>query len=95
MDLLVKLYDLPDSTVALKKLRKRGIEIRRALAPEKTLVTDWVRKTFSSAWANECDVIRAHCSASPATMQPARTFSALLELIRLIAERASELRYCW
>ena len=56
MDLLVKLYDLPDSTVALKKLRKRGIGIRRALAPEKTLVTDWVRKTFSSAWANECDV---------------------------------------
>src|SRR4051794_30927105 len=56
MDLLVKLYDLPDSTVSLKKLRKRGIDIRRALAPEKTFVTDWVRRTFSTAWANECDV---------------------------------------
>jgi len=56
MDLLVKLYDLPDSTVALKKLRKRGIEIRRALAPEKTLVSDWVRTTFTKAWANECEV---------------------------------------
>ena len=56
MDLLVKLYDLPESAVLLKKLRKRGIEIRRALAPEKSLVTDWVRRTFSAAWANECDV---------------------------------------
>jgi len=56
MDLLVKLYDLPDSTVALKKLRKRGIEIRRALVPEKTLTTDWVRRTFSNGWDNECDV---------------------------------------
>src|SRR5206468_2155209 len=27
MDLLVKLYDLPESAVLLKKLRKRGIEI--------------------------------------------------------------------
>lgn len=56
MDLLVKLYDLPESAVLLKKLRKRGIEIRRALAPEKTFVTDWVSRTFSSGWANECDV---------------------------------------
>jgi len=56
MDLLVKLYELPDSTTPLKKLRKRGIEIRRALAPEKTFVVDWVNRTFSKAWANECDV---------------------------------------
>src|SRR3954447_20620291 len=56
MDLLVKLYDLPDPSPSLRKLAKRGIIVRRALAPEKTLVLDWVRNTFSKAWANECDV---------------------------------------
>src|SRR5438046_676922 len=54
MDLLVKLYELPDSTTPLQKLRKRGIEIR--LAPAKTFVVDWVNRTFPKAWANECDV---------------------------------------
>jgi len=56
MDLLVKLYKLPDGSAALQKLRKRKIYVRRALAPEKTIVLDWVRKTFSAAWASECDV---------------------------------------
>ena len=56
MDLLVKLYELPDPAIAIKKLCKRGIEIRRGLAPEKSLVVDWVATTFSKAWANECDV---------------------------------------
>jgi hypothetical protein len=56
MDLLVKLYELPDSSAALKKLDRRGIKIRRALAPEKDLTVDWVRRSFSAAWASECDV---------------------------------------
>ena len=56
MDLLVKLYELPDSAATLKKLHKRGIEVRRALAPEKNLVVDWVREAFSKAWACECEV---------------------------------------
>jgi len=56
MDLLVKLYDLPDVVPVLKKLEKRGIMVRRALAPEKSLIVDWVRTTFSKAWADECDV---------------------------------------
>ena len=56
MDLLVKLYELPDSAPVLKKLDKRGIAVRRALAPEKTMIVDWVRNTFSKAWADECEV---------------------------------------
>jgi GNAT superfamily N-acetyltransferase len=56
MDLLVKLYDLPDPAAILKKLRKRGIDVRRALAPEKNLVVDWVGETFSQAWACETEV---------------------------------------
>ena len=56
MDLLVKLYELPEAASALQKLRKRKIDVRRALAPEKKLVVDWVRKTFTDGWACECDV---------------------------------------
>jgi hypothetical protein len=56
MDMLVKLYDLPDSRPAFAKLREAGIDVRRALAPEKHKVIAWVSKTFSAAWASETDV---------------------------------------
>jgi hypothetical protein len=35
MDMLVKLYDLPPSGPAYARLREQGIEVRRALTPEK------------------------------------------------------------
>jgi GNAT superfamily N-acetyltransferase len=56
MDMLVKLYDLPDSRATYDRLRQAGIMLRRALAPEKHKVTAWVRKTFSEAWASEAEV---------------------------------------
>jgi hypothetical protein len=56
MDLLAKLYELPEPSAALKNLQKRGISIRRGLAPEKLLIVDWVRSIFSASWASECDV---------------------------------------
>src|SRR5216683_1750438 len=56
MDMLVKLYDLPDSSRAFERLRQAGNVIRRALAPEKHKVIAWVRKTFSEAWASEVEV---------------------------------------
>jgi hypothetical protein len=56
MDMLVKLYDLPDSQPAYQRLQQAGITLRRALAPEKHIVTSWVRKNFSEAWASEVDV---------------------------------------
>jgi GNAT superfamily N-acetyltransferase len=56
MDMLVKLYDLPDSRTAYDRLRQAGIIQRRALAPEKHKVIAWVRKTFSEAWASEVEV---------------------------------------
>jgi predicted N-acetyltransferase YhbS len=56
MDMLVKLYDLPPSADAFARLREQEIEIRRALAPEKHKVVDWVRETFSEGWASETDV---------------------------------------
>jgi ribosomal protein S18 acetylase RimI-like enzyme len=56
MDMLVKLYALPDSRDAYEHLLKIGITTRRALAPEKHKVVAWVRKTFSEAWASEVEV---------------------------------------
>ena len=56
MDMLVKLYDLPDSRPAYDRLQQAGITMRRALAPEKHKVTAWVRETFSEAWASETEV---------------------------------------
>ncbi|MBR1145566.1 GNAT family N-acetyltransferase [Bradyrhizobium sp. AUGA SZCCT0431] len=56
MDMLVKLYALPDSRPAYDRLRNAGIVMRRALAPEKHKVTGWVRQNFSEAWASETDV---------------------------------------
>lgn len=55
-DLLVKLYELPSSAQALETLRAEGIEIRRAIGPEKHAVVEWAEKKFSRSWASECDV---------------------------------------
>jgi GNAT superfamily N-acetyltransferase len=56
MDMLVKLYALPDSRDVHARLGKAGIATRRALAPEKHTVTAWVREQFSAHWASEVDV---------------------------------------
>lgn len=62
-DLLVKLYDLPPSRPAVERLLAGGIEIKRAIGPEKYVVTGWVEKKFSRGWASECDMA---FSAQPA-----------------------------
>lgn len=56
MDMLVKLYDLPDSRTLLEGLAKAGISVRRALAPEKHKVTAWIRDNFSEGWVSETEV---------------------------------------
>src|SRR6202035_3026948 len=56
MDMLVKLYDLPNSGAAFERLRQAGVVMRRALAPEKHKVAAWVRTTFSEGWASEVEV---------------------------------------
>lgn len=55
-DLLVKLYEIPPSAAALEALARGGVEIRRAIGPEKHAVIEWVEDKFSRAWAAECDV---------------------------------------
>lgn len=55
-DMLVSLYQLPDPAALRDGLKDRGILIRTAMAYEKHQVVDWVRTTFSDAWAAETDV---------------------------------------
>jgi len=54
-DLLVKLYELPALDGFLEKPRANGVEIRRALAPEKHVVSDWVGEHFSRGWQSEVE----------------------------------------
>lgn len=54
--MLVRLYDRPESAVRVAALRASGIEVRRALAPERHVVVGWVREQFGESWASECKV---------------------------------------
>src|SRR5712691_2421797 len=55
-DMLVRLYDLPDASSRVAALHSLGIDVRRALAPERHVVVSWVREQFGEAWASECEV---------------------------------------
>ena len=55
-DMLVKLYTLPPLEPVLQQQQAVGIDIRRALANEKYLVVDWVRRNFYPNWVSECEV---------------------------------------
>jgi len=54
--MLVRLYDLPDPTVLIARLKAEGITIRRPLAAEKSIVTAWVVARFGTGWASETEV---------------------------------------
>lgn len=55
-DMLVKLYALPDNRDNIEKLERQGIYIKRALAPDKFRIVEYVRSRFGDGWAGECDV---------------------------------------
>ncbi len=52
-DMLVKLYELPDSGALYKKLADKGIKIIRPMTPNKTKVVEWVRTHFGDGWSDE------------------------------------------
>ena len=68
-DMLVKLYKLPPLEPVLQQMQDNGIQVRRALAPEKHLVLAWITQYFWVSWAAECDVTFGH--------QPIGTFIAV------------------
>lgn len=56
MDMLVRLYDLPDIEEDLRRLEREGFLIRRPGAYERHLVADWVGRNFSPKWVSEAKV---------------------------------------
>lgn len=54
-DMLVKLYDIPDGAEWSVKLPE-GVQIRRAMAPDKLRIVEWVREHSGKSAAGECDV---------------------------------------
>lgn len=60
-DMLVKLYALPEVMPLLNTLNQKGLEIRRAHASEKYVLSEWVRQHFTdSSWAVGCEVALEH-----------------------------------
>lgn len=56
-DMLVRLIGLPDVSETEKSLfTKEKIVFRRAIAPEKHLVSDWVSEQFGEYWKSEVEV---------------------------------------
>ena len=52
-DMLVKLYDLPDEAPALARSRAFGVEIRRAMPPDRERVLRWVGEHSGECAADE------------------------------------------
>ena len=63
MDMLVKLYELNDDPALMEKLAAEGILIKRAMTPDLTKITSWVKETFGQGWADECTagILRGGC----------------------------------
>ena len=59
MDMLVKLYDLPDNRSRAAGLSALGVRVRRGMAHERAVVTDWVARNFGAGapgWVSEAGV---------------------------------------
>ncbi len=56
IDMLVRLYDLPDSSELYKKIDGQEIILRRARAFEKHTLAKFARDHFSEKWASEIEV---------------------------------------
>ncbi len=62
IDMLVRLYALPDSTPLAQKVEDAGITVRRARAFEKHTVAEFAASHFSRKWASEVEVA---CTRQP------------------------------
>ena len=56
IDMLVRLYDLPDSRELYERVEAQGIVLRRARAFERHTVTEFVAANFSPKWVSEVEV---------------------------------------
>lgn len=71
IDMLVRLYDLPDSGALYAQAAANGVVLRRARAFEKHTVAAFAREHYSEKWASEVEVAL--------TRQPVACFIATRE----------------
>ena len=64
MDYLVNLSLLSSDPQLDERVKAAGVTVRRALAPELELVTNWVREKFSAGWSSETAVCFARLPIS-------------------------------
>ncbi|MFA5561648.1 MAG: GNAT family N-acetyltransferase [Eubacteriales bacterium] len=55
MDVLVKLYQLPEIEPALHRVKEQNITIRKPIGPEKSVVIEWIRAREGEGWASEAE----------------------------------------
>lgn len=55
VDMLVKLYNLPELAPIAEMLKKQRIEIRRAIPAQKKSVVEWVHQNFPGVWELETE----------------------------------------
>ncbi len=56
IDMLVRLYDLPDSSDLYADIANKGVTLRRARAFEKHTVAAFAKANFSEKWVSEVEV---------------------------------------
>jgi GNAT superfamily N-acetyltransferase len=71
IDMLVRLYDLPDTTALYAEVAANGVTLRRARAFEKHTVAEFAKTHFSPKWVSEVEVAL--------TRQPVACFIATRE----------------
>jgi GNAT superfamily N-acetyltransferase len=71
IDMLVRLYELPDSGELYRKLEGEGVTLRRPHGYERHILADWVGRQFSPKWVSETKVAFAR--------QPVSAFIATRE----------------
>ena len=59
IDMLVRLYDLPDVSVLAKELAQQGVVVRRVRSFEGHSLEDFVAEHFSPKWVSESRVAMA------------------------------------
>ena len=71
IDMLVRLYDLPDSTDIYRRVEEAGVILRRPNGYERHILAHWVGEHFSPKWVRETKVAfaRPPVSAFLATRQ--------------------------
>jgi len=56
IDMLVRLYDLPDAAELYREVAAAGVTLRRARAFEKHTVASFAKQHFSAKWVSEVEV---------------------------------------